>query len=73
VKIPPFAVFWGFEGDLGEGLGLSNDFAANAVKHVGNYGEVYERNLGQGSQFNLPRGQNDLWTNGGLLYAPPLR
>jgi general L-amino acid transport system substrate-binding protein len=70
---PTIRRFLGVEGDLGEGLGLSNDFAANAVKHVGNYGEVYERNLGQGSQFNLPRGQNDLWTNGGLLYAPPLR
>ncbi|MGB3403348.1 MAG: amino acid ABC transporter substrate-binding protein [Microcoleaceae cyanobacterium] len=70
---PTIRRFVGAEGDLGEGLGLSNEFAANIVKHVGNYGEVYERNLGAGSQFNLPRGQNDLWTNGGLLYAPPLR
>jgi general L-amino acid transport system substrate-binding protein len=70
---PNIRRFLGVEGDLGEGLGLSNDFAANTIKHVGNYGEIYERNLGQGSQFKLPRGQNDLWTNGGLLYSPPLR
>lgn len=70
---PTIRRFLGAEGDLGTGLGLSNDFAANVIKHVGNYGEVYERNLGQSSQFNLPRGQNDLWTNGGLLYSPPFR
>ncbi|WP_354634785.1 amino acid ABC transporter substrate-binding protein [Planktothricoides raciborskii] len=64
----------GTEGDLGKGLGLSNDFAANAIKAVGNYGEVYERNLGQGSQFKLPRGLNALWTTpGGLMYSPPFR
>lgn len=63
----------GTEGDLGKGLGLSNDFAANAIKAVGNYGEVYERNLGQASQFKLPRGQNALWTKGGLIYSPPFR
>jgi len=70
---PTIRRFLGVEGDLGESMGLSNDFAARAVKHVGNYGEVYDRNLGQGSQFNLDRGQNDLWTNGGLLYSPPFR
>lgn len=70
---PNIKRFLGTEGDLGTGAGLSNDFAANAVKAVGNYGEVYERNLGQGSQFKLPRGQNALWTNGGLMYSPPLR
>ncbi|NJL87702.1 MAG: amino acid ABC transporter substrate-binding protein, partial [Leptolyngbyaceae cyanobacterium SM1_1_3] len=40
---------------------------------VGNYGEIYERNLGSGSQFDLPRGQNSLWSEGGLLYSPPFR
>ncbi|MGL4499958.1 MAG: amino acid ABC transporter substrate-binding protein [Planktothrix sp.] len=70
---PNIKRFLGTEGDLGTGARLSNDFAANAVKAVGNYGEVYERNLGQGSQFKLPRGQNALWTNGGLMYSPPLR
>jgi general L-amino acid transport system substrate-binding protein len=60
----------GVEGELGAKLGLSNDFVYRAIKLVGNYGEVYDRNL---STFNLARGQNDLWTNGGLMYAPPLR
>jgi general L-amino acid transport system substrate-binding protein len=60
----------GVEGELGSKLGLSNDFVYRAIKLVGNYGEVYERNL---SSFNLARGQNELWTNGGLMYAPPMR
>jgi general L-amino acid transport system substrate-binding protein len=60
----------GVEGELGAMLGLSNDFIYRAIKHVGNYGEVYERNL---ATFNLARGQNELWTNGGLLYSPPFR
>jgi general L-amino acid transport system substrate-binding protein len=60
----------GVEGELGSKLGLSNDFVYRAIKHVGNYGEVYERNLGP---FNLARGLNDVWTKGGLMYAIPLR
>ncbi|HEX5808568.1 MAG TPA: amino acid ABC transporter substrate-binding protein [Anaerolineales bacterium] len=60
----------GVEGELGSKLGLSNDFVYRAIKLVGNYGEIYERNLGP---FSLARGQNELWTNGGLLYAPPMR
>jgi general L-amino acid transport system substrate-binding protein len=60
----------GVEGELGSKLGLSNDFIYRAIKLVGNYGEVFERNL---SPFGLTRGQNDLWTNGGLMYAPPFR
>jgi len=60
----------GVEGELGSKLGLSNDFVYRAIKHVGNYGEVYERNLGP---FNLDRGLNALWTDGGLQYAMPLR
>jgi general L-amino acid transport system substrate-binding protein len=60
----------GVEGDLGAMLGLSNDFVYRVIKLVGNYGEVYDRNL---STFNLARGLNELWTNGGLLYAPPFR
>ncbi len=70
---PTIKRFLGVEGDLGEGLGLSNDFAYRVIKQVGNYGEVYDRNLGNNSQFKLPRGMNDLWTNGGLLYSPPFR
>jgi general L-amino acid transport system substrate-binding protein len=60
----------GVEGELGAMLGLSNDFVYRVIKHVGNYGEVYDRNL---ATFNLARGQNELWTNGGLMYAPPFR
>ena len=52
---------------------LSNDFAYRVIKQVGNYGEIYNRNLGANSQFKLPRGQNNLWKNGGLLYASPFR
>jgi general L-amino acid transport system substrate-binding protein len=60
----------GVEGELGSKIGLSNDFIYRAIKLVGNYGEVYDRNLGP---FNLARGQNELWTKGGLMYAPPFR
>ena len=70
---PTVKRFLGVDGDLGEGLGLSNDFAYRVIKQVGNYGEIYNRNLGANSEFKLPRGQNDLWTNGGLLYSPPFR
>lgn len=70
---PDIKRFLGKEGNLGEGLGLTNDFAARIVKHVGNYGEVYNRYLGPGTPFNLPRGQNNLWKQGGLLYSPPFR
>lgn len=70
---PTIRRFLGMEGNLGEDLGLTNDFAYRVIKNVGNYGEIYERNLGKGSQFNLDRGQNDLWTRGGLLYSPPFR
>ena len=60
----------GVEGELGSKLGLSNDFIYRVIKLVGNYGEVYDNNL---ATFNLARGQNELWTNGGLMYAPPFR
>jgi general L-amino acid transport system substrate-binding protein len=63
----------GTEGNLGQGLGLPKDFVARAVRKVGNYGEIYNRNLGSGTPFDLPRGQNEIWTKGGLLYAPPFR
>ena len=61
--------FLGVEGTLGSDMGLSNDFARRVIKHVGNYSEIYERNLGQ--PFNLERGRNALWRDGGQLYAPP--
>ncbi|WP_017304863.1 amino acid ABC transporter substrate-binding protein [Spirulina subsalsa] len=65
--------FLGVEGNLGEGMGLSNDFMVNVIQAVGNYGEIYEENLGAQSRFNLPRGQNALWQDGGLMYSPPFR
>jgi general L-amino acid transport system substrate-binding protein len=63
----------GVEGQYGEGLGLTNDWAYRIVKHVGNYGEVFERNVGQGSPLKIVRGLNALWTKGGLQYGPPVR
>jgi general L-amino acid transport system substrate-binding protein len=63
----------GVEGDLGAKLGLPNDFVAAAIRAVGNYGEIYDRNLGPDTPFNLPRGLNNLYTNGGIQYAMPLR
>ncbi len=63
----------GVEGDFGQSMGLTNDWAARIVKQVGNYGEAFERNVGQGSPLKIQRGQNALWTKGGLQYAPPVR
>lgn len=63
----------GGKGNLGETLGLDNDWAYRIVKQVGNYGEVFERNVGDGSPLKLARGINSLWTQGGLLYAPPFK
>jgi general L-amino acid transport system substrate-binding protein len=63
----------GIEGNFGEGLGLPRDWAARIVQTVGNYGESFERHLGAGSPLKLPRGLNQLWTKGGLQYAPPIR
>ncbi len=63
----------GVEGDLGQAMGLNNDFCAQVIRQVGNYGEIYDRNLGPDTPFNLARGVNDLWTNGGLIYSPPFR
>jgi general L-amino acid transport system substrate-binding protein len=63
----------GAEGNYGEQLGLTKDWVVRIVKLVGNYGEVFERNLGQGSALKITRGQNALWTKGGLQYAPPVR
>jgi len=53
---------------IGDRLGLSNDWAYQVIKQVGNYGEVYDRTVGDGSAYKLPRGKNNLWTNGGMLY-----
>jgi general L-amino acid transport system substrate-binding protein len=59
--------------DLGQKLGLSADWAYNIIKQVGNYGEFFERNVGEKTPLQLPRGLNALWTDGGLLQAPPFR
>ena len=59
--------------DTGKLLGLDKNWAANAIKAVGNYGEVFERNVGPKSALGLPRGLNNLWSNGGIMYAPPVR
>jgi general L-amino acid transport system substrate-binding protein len=63
----------GLSGDHGPLMGLDRRWAYNAIRAVGNYGEVFERNLGQGSPIKLERGLNDLYTRGGLMYAPPIR
>jgi general L-amino acid transport system substrate-binding protein len=63
----------GVEGSYGEGLGLTNDWAYRIIKHVGNYGEIFERNVGMGSPIKIARGLNALWNKGGLQYAPPIR
>jgi general L-amino acid transport system substrate-binding protein len=63
----------GTEGAYGETLGLSKDWAADAIRAVGNYGEMFERNVGAKTPLGIPRGLNALWKNGGLMYAPPVR
>jgi general L-amino acid transport system substrate-binding protein len=63
----------GTEGKHGEALGLTNDWAYRVLKHIGNYGESFERNIGQGSPLKIARGLNGLWNKGGLQYAPPIR
>jgi general L-amino acid transport system substrate-binding protein len=64
----------GVEDNLGSTkLGLTDAWAFNVISAVGNYGEIFNRNLGPGTAFDVPRGVNNLWTNGGLLYSPPIR
>ncbi|SDB25939.1 general L-amino acid transport system substrate-binding protein [Desulfonatronum thiosulfatophilum] len=63
----------GQEGNFGEQFGLTNAWAYQIIKHVGNYGEIFDRNVGPNTALKLNRVQNDLWTRGGLLYAPPIR
>ena len=63
----------GVEGDFGKSLGLTNDWAYQIIKKVGNYGERFETDLGDGSQLKIKRGLNELWTKGGLQYSPPIR
>ena len=63
----------GTEGKFGEATGLTNDWGVRIVKHMGNYGEIFERNIGEGSPLKIKRGLNALWTNGGLQYGIPIR
>ena len=63
----------GVEGDFGTPLGLTKDWAVKAIKAVGNYGEIFDRNVGEGSKLKIKRGLNSLWNKGGLVYAPPIR
>ncbi len=63
----------GTDGDFGKPLGLSNAWAANAIRTVGNYGEIFENNVGTHTKLGIPRGLNELWDNGGIQYAPPIR
>ena len=60
----------GLEGDMGKALGLDNKWAYNAIKQVGNFGEYWNRNI---AVLGVPRGINNVWTKGGLVYAPPIR
>jgi general L-amino acid transport system substrate-binding protein len=70
---PAVRRFVGAQGDLGQALGLNNAWALRAVQAVGNYAEIFERNIGSGSRLGVPRGLNQLWSTGGILYAPPLQ
>ncbi|WP_426217787.1 amino acid ABC transporter substrate-binding protein [Pseudomonas sp. DWRC2-2] len=72
-KDPDIQQFLGVKPGIGTSLGLSDQWAFNAVKSVGNYGEIFERNLGQDSAFKMRRGVNDLWSRGGMMYAMPIR
>jgi general L-amino acid transport system substrate-binding protein len=72
-NMPEIKRLVGTEGNFGEQLGLTKDWAVRIVKHVGNYGEVFERNVGTGSRLGISRGINRLWTKGGIQYAPPIR
>jgi general L-amino acid transport system substrate-binding protein len=64
---------FGADGNLGEQLGLTKDWLSRIVKAVGNYGESFERNVGAGSRLGIARGLNNLWSKGGIQYAPPIR
>jgi len=63
----------GSDGTFGASMGLTEDWAYNAITQVGNYGEMFERNVGMNTPLQIARGLNDLWSRGGLQYAPPIR
>lgn len=70
---PNVARLLGQDGNYGEQMGIGSDWAYNIIKQVGNYGEVYERNVGADSPLEIDRGINALWSDGGIQYAPPVR
>jgi general L-amino acid transport system substrate-binding protein len=72
-KDPNVRRLLGAEGNFGEAMGLGADWAYQAVKQMGNYGEMFERNLGNSTPLGIARGLNALWSQGGLQYAPPIR
>lgn len=70
---PELKRVFGIDGNLGESLGVTKDWVARIVKAVGNYGESFDRNVGPGSKLGIARGLNQLWSKGGIQYAPPIR
>ncbi len=72
-KDPNVKRLLGVEGDMGRRLGLDPDWGYRVIKQVGNYAEIYDRNLGPNTPIDLNRGVNKLWSDGGILYAPPVR
>lgn len=72
-KNPEIRRLLGVEGDFGKSLGLTQDWAYRIIKATGNYGEIFDRNVGAGSRLKIERGYNRLWNKGGLQYAPPVR
>ena len=71
--VPEVRRLLGVEGDYGKALGLTPDWGFRIIKHVGNYGDSFNRNLGEGSRLKIKRGLNALWNKGGLQYGPPVR
>ena len=63
----------GVDGEIGPGMGIEHEWAANVIRHVGNYQEIFDRNVGEKSPLKMDRGLNALWVHGGLHYAPPIR
>lgn len=70
---PDIARLLGQDGNFGEGMGLNSDWAYQIIKQVGNYAQMYDRNVGAESDFSIARGLNALWRDGGIQYAPPIR
>ena len=70
---PSIRRFLGVESGATDGLGLDPKWVYNVIAMVGNYGDIYDRNLGSKTPLNMDRGLNKLWTDGGLLYSPPFR